>query len=103
MKRFISLTLVLLMVVAMTGMAEQNRDLTPTDYSNAENWYMIPEITKDVDTIFIYPTVYVNAEVNAPDYAPLGDPMMLEGVENMYQQQACVFEESTNLFMPYYR
>ena len=47
MKRFMSLTLVLLlMIVAVTGMAEQNRDLTPTDYSNAENWYMIPEITK---------------------------------------------------------
>ena len=104
MKRFISLTLVLLlMIVAVTGMAEQSRDLTPTDYSNAENWYMIPEITKDVDTFFIYPTVYVNAEENAPDYAPLGDPMMLEGVENMYRLQACVFEESTNLFMPYYR
>ena len=64
---------------------------------------MIPEITKDVDTFFIYPTVYVNAEENAPDYAPLGDPMMLEGVENMYRLQACVFEEFTNLFMPYYR
>ena len=39
MKRFISLTLVLLlMIVAVTGMAEQSRDLTPTDYSNAENW-----------------------------------------------------------------
>ena len=104
MNRFISLTLVLLlMVVAVTGMAEQNRDLIPTDYSNPENWYRVPEITRDVDTIFIYPTVYINAEENASEYAPLGDPMIIERVENMTRLQACVFEESTNLFMPFYR
>ena len=104
MKRFISLALMLLlMTFAVAGMAEQGTDLASTDYSNAENWYRIPEITKDVDTIYIYPTVYANAEENAPAYAPLGDPMMLDGVENMYQIQASVYEDSTNLFIPYYR
>ena len=51
---------------------------------------MIPEITKDVDTFFIYPTVYNHAAEDAPDYAPLGDPMMVEGVAGVYQLQAKV-------------
>lgn len=74
-----------------------------TDYAQPASWYKVPEITKEVDTFFIYPTVYGGYEENESDYAPLDDPGMAEGVERMYQMQACVFEESTNLFMPYYR
>ena len=29
------------------------------DYSKKENWYQIPEITKDVDTFYIYATEYI--------------------------------------------
>ena len=74
-----------------------------TDYAQAANWYRIPEITKEADTFFIYPTVYGGYDEGESDYAPLDDPGMAAGVEVMYQMQACVFEESTNLFMPYYR
>ena len=103
------LALVFALALALTafaavGFAEEGSEAaTPTDYSDPENWYMIPEITKDVDTFYIYPTVYNNTAEDAPDYAPLGDPMMLAGVEGMYQLQAQVYEESTNLFIPYYR
>ncbi|MCI9428471.1 MAG: hypothetical protein HFI81_12200, partial [Eubacterium sp.] len=29
---------------------------TPSDYSSRENWMRIPEITHEVDTIYLYPT-----------------------------------------------
>lgn len=29
------------------------------DYSKKENWFQIPEITKDVDTFYIYATEYI--------------------------------------------
>ena len=29
------------------------------DYSEKDAWYQIPEITKEVDTFFIYPTEYL--------------------------------------------
>ena len=29
------------------------------DYSRKDNWFKIPEITKDIDTFFIYPTEYL--------------------------------------------
>ena len=46
---------------------------TPTDptidYSKAANWYKLPEIAKDVDAFYIYPTLYTGANEGDPDYA----------------------------------
>ena len=75
----------------------------PVDYADADNWYQIPEITKDVDTFYIYPTLYDDSIEGALDFAPIDDPTMREKVEDVYQSQACVFEESTNVFVPFYR
>ena len=74
------------------------------DYSKASCWYKIPEITRCVDTFFVYPTEYLGINVGDPDYAPLDNPEMLEGVKNIdHKYMASAYEESTNLFMPYYR
>lgn len=74
----------------------------PIDYSQKVNWYQIPEITKDVDTFFIYPTEYVGFNEGDPDYAPLDNEEMVQGVACIYMTQANLFEDATNLFMPYY-
>lgn len=74
------------------------------DYSQEACWFKIPEITKDVDTFFIYPTEYMGTNESDPDYAPIDNPEMLEGVEMVdYKLMASVYEDSTNLFIPYYR
>ena len=73
------------------------------DYSKVECWYQIPEITKDIDTFFVYPTDYMAANEGDPDFAPLDNPEMLEGVEFDHLALSSVYEDSTNLFMPYYR
>ena len=76
-----------------------------TDYSKKESWYKIPEITKDVDTFYVYATEYImgSLEEGAPDYATLDNAEMLQGVAAEYMAHATAYEESTNLFMPYYR
>lgn len=74
------------------------------DYSRKSCWYQIPDITKDVDTFFIYPTEYLGLGEGDPDYAPLDNPEMLEGVKLLdHRLMASAFEYSTNLFVPYYR
>ncbi len=73
------------------------------DYSKKECWYQIPEITKDVDTFFVYPTEYMAENEGDPDFAPLDNAEMLEGVKTNYPVLASVYEDSTNVFMPYYR
>ncbi len=74
------------------------------DYSLKSCWYRIPEITREVDTFFVYPTEYLASNEDEPDYAALDNPVMVDGVENIdYPLLASVYEDSTNLFMPYYR
>lgn len=75
------------------------------DYSKAECWYKIPEITKDVDTFYVYATEYIlgSLQEGAPEYATLDNAEMLQGVAEEYQVHATTFEASTNLFLPYYR
>ncbi|MBQ9419863.1 MAG: DUF3089 domain-containing protein, partial [Synergistaceae bacterium] len=73
------------------------------DYSNSACWYKIPEITKDVDTFFIYPTEYMGFNEGDPDYAALDNPEVLGNIEVLYLSQASVYAETTNVFMPYYR
>jgi len=75
------------------------------DYSRAECWYKIPEITRDVDTFYIYATEYIMSsfEEGAPDFAALDNAEMLQGVEGEYRLHATAYEPATNLFIPYYR
>ena len=76
---------------------------TVTDYSRSSSWYQIPEITRDVDTFFVYPTDYMAMNEGDPDFAPLDNPDMLEGVKFDHFALASVYEDCTNLFIPYYR
>ena len=91
------------MIPAISAYAGETETPVAPDYSKAECWYQIPEITKDVDTFFIYPTVYNGMNENDPEYALLDNEEMKQGVEMMKNSQASVFEEATNVFIPYYR
>ncbi len=73
------------------------------DYSKKASWYRLPEITKDVDTFYIYSTMYMSANEGDPDYATLDNAEVLEGIGIEHAIKSSVFEESTNLFIPYYR
>ena len=75
------------------------------DYSQKASWCRLPEITKDVDTFYIYATEYIlgSFEDGAPDYATLDNAEMLKGAEEEYTLHATTYEASTNVFMPYYR
>ncbi len=76
-----------------------------TDYSKKSSWYKIPEITKDVDTFYVYATEYILSSLSedAPDFATLDNAEMRQGVVIEYNAHATVFEDSTNVFVPYYR
>ena len=75
---------------------------TVIDYSQAENWLSCPtEITKPVDVFYIYPTVTgFRPETEVCD---MTDTMMIAGAQMVRQIQTGVFDESCNVFMPYYR
>lgn len=76
---------------------------TPSDYSDENNWMKILEITKEVDTFYIYPTVVADTSETAPDIVPIDYEPMRTGAQGVYEMQGTVYEESTNVFAPYYR
>lgn len=76
----------------------------PTDYSDPDNWAHLPKnADKPVDTVFIYPTVYINPAEDAPAIVPIDDKTLRAGVASNYEKQAVIFEDLTNLYEPYYR
>ena len=77
---------------------------TPTDYSNRNNWVHLPEKTdKEVDTFFIYPTVYINPAPDAPAIVPVEDELLRAGVMGHFNEAPQAFVDLTNLYEPYYR
>ena len=108
MKKIVSaLAMIAVMVLSLsgcTGTTASSMGKAP-DYSRKACWLQLPEITKDVDTFYIYSTAYYESSFKegAPDYAPLDNPEMLEGAQGEYMSNASVFEKSTNVFVPYYR
>ena len=78
---------------------------TTIDYSQKENWCKFPEITKDVDTFYIFATEYIlgSFEEGAPDYGSLDNKEMIEGMGVEYIGHATTYADDTNVFAPYYR
>jgi hypothetical protein len=76
-----------------------------TDYSQEANWLSFPKITKDVDAFYIYSTSYIESsfEEGAPNFAPLNNPEMIIRALGEYETNASLFEESCNVFVPWYR
>ena len=85
------------------------------DYSQAKCWLDVPaamvkdgvldanaaDSLKPVDVFYIYPTVSgFRPETEVCD---MTDTMMVAGAKMVRQIQTAVFEESCNVFMPYYR
>ena len=95
--KFLLTVLLVLNLFACCAMADA------PDYSQKSSWYQIPSITKDVDTFFIYPTEYLGLNDGDADYAALDNEEMLSGVHVGYIMQESVFEDASNVFVPYYR
>ena len=75
----------------------------PSDYSKEENWLNIPEITHEVDTFYLYPTCYIDESKDAKPICDIDNKQMQEKAKPIYENQATVYEESTNVFAPFYR
>ena len=85
------------------------------DYSQAECWLDVPaamvkdgvldataaDSLKPVDVFYIYPTV--TGFRPETEVCEMTDTMMIAGAKMVRQIQTAVFEESCNVFMPYYR
>jgi len=87
-----------------TGTLQTGADGPRTDYANANNWLQVANPTdKPVDVFYVYPTAYQKADATAPDIADVNDAGMRKGARAAYARQATAFEDTANIFAPYYR
>jgi len=71
------------------------------DYSNDDNWVSIQKDgTKEVDVFYIYPTVAMETE-NEDGFASISEMENMAHVIRL--AQASAYEESCNVYMPFYR
>ncbi len=69
------------------------------DYSNTDLWYHVPnETTQAVDVFFVSPTTYTGDAL----FCSITDVSMRSGMDNIRNSMASVYEETANLYMPYY-
>ena len=73
------------------------------DYSDKNNWLRQPQATKDVDVFYVYPTEYSDDSEGASMFADINNKSLREAWEEVYQMQATAYEESANVFAPFYR
>lgn len=82
-------------------------DKTPVkpDYSELKNWMLMPDTPKnptpyDVDLIWLNPTTFVSDSLWN---MPMNDEAAKLGALNDFKAMAGIFNESCNIYSPYYR
>ncbi len=73
-----------------------------TDYTREASWMQVPAGIKPVDCFFIYPTVTL-APVDGKQNIPIENEEHREKARYCAVAQASVFEESCNVYVPFYR
>ena len=74
------------------------------DYSKEDNWMILSEErTKPVDAIYLYPSAYGIITKAKDDIADIDDKIMRGVADYFASMQVGVFEESCNIYAPYYR
>ena len=86
----------------MQGIEGVEKYQTKLDYSKDECWLDKPEkATKSVDVFYIYPTV--TGFRDPVQICEITDSELVTGAQMVCQIQTSVFDESCNVYMPYYR
>ncbi len=104
MKRIVVFVLIVAMAAGVTAcaVAENGQKSECTDYSKEASWMEISAGIKPVDCFFIYPTVTLTPE-NGSQNISIENEEHRNKAKYSRVAQASVFEESCNLYVPYYR
>lgn len=100
-KRLAFLTMISLLFVMLTGCS--GSDPGTVDYGDRTNWMTIGNHNKhEVDVFYLYPTTYVMGR-GENNIADIRNQTMRIGADSHLLSQASVFEDTANIYAPYYR
>lgn len=74
------------------------------DYSKKINWIARPEeMDKDVDTFYLYPSIFVSEDYMQRPFADIHDEKMIHVGTKCVEVHGGIFSGKTNVFAPLYR
>ena len=77
----------------------QTEQVPAINYADPYNWLSLPNVSKEVDIFYVYPTVSSN-ETGSMSISDVVDRELAQGI---FAAQASVYEPYGNVFAPYYR
>ncbi|MEQ8189882.1 MAG: DUF3089 domain-containing protein [Candidatus Eremiobacterota bacterium] len=97
--------LVIFLNLAASCSDDSMKGITDTSiYSQSTNWLSLPSvIDKPVDVFYLYPTEWQKTDPNEPDICAIDNPTMIQGAKSAFARQATAFQNTANIYAPYYR
>ena len=106
-KIFITLLMsILILSCSQTSANNQSKiEEVKTDYSDKNNWIVIPENPNDreVDVFYLYPTTWSRTDTNESIICPIDYIPMRATVTNAVIAHSGIFDEVGSIYAPFYR
>ena len=106
-KIFITLLMsILILSCSQTSANNQSKiEEVKTDYSDKNNWIVIPENPNDreVDVFYLYPTTWSRTDTNESIICPIDYIQMRATVTNAVIAHSGIFDEVGSIYAPFYR
>jgi len=106
-KRTNKYALVTLLVAALffgLNFAAYAAEENAVDYSKSENWLSLPSsVDKKVDVFYLYPTSFQKLSTAEDNICAIDNPVMRKYSKLAFERQATAFENTANIYAPYYR
>lgn len=107
---FVVILSILMLLAGCGGSTIAAKTTVPTDYSQTQNWVMLPKsASQSVDVFFVYPTTYTSQQALTSTWTPgwnqslaqaFADPVIMPQVVS----KVGVFTNAgTNIYAPYYQ
>ena len=103
-KLFMITLLISITILSCNNTASENTQVK-TDYSDTNNWIIIPENPndKEVDVFYLYPTTWSRENTNESIICPIDYAPMRNSVTNAVIHHTGIFDEVASIYAPFYR
>ncbi len=82
-----------------SGQNPETPQVPAVDYADSYNWLSLPNVSKEVDIFYVYPTVSSNETGSMSIYDDANRAL----AQGIFEAQASVYEPYGDVFAPYYR
>jgi len=105
LQKSVSIIILILLLISSAGCGDDTVIQNTSIYSQSANWLSLPaSIDKPVDVFYLYPSSLVTSDPNGPpEICTIDNSFMRQGAMTSFAKQATAFQNTANIYAPYYR